>query len=379
MQRPPGGIGRYAAELARLLPDVGVADGPAGRGEFEVVGFVARHPRRGIDAAMRSLALPERVTSLPWPRPLLYELWNRWGLADPARHRGAGGLRSVDVVHAPSVAVPPRGRVPLVVTVHDAAPVLFPETFPARGRRFHELGFRAAARRADVVIAPTEAAADEIATHTEIPRARITVIHHGVEVVVASTAAVDAARAELGLGSEPYVLWVGTLEPRKGVDVLIDAFARVAAGGGSAHRLVLVGPRGWRQGLAHAKEHAAGLGHRVVFTGPVEPARLRALYRGADLFAFPSRHEGFGLPVLEAGAQGAAVLASDLPVLREVAGDAAAFVAEGDVAAWAEALEALLGDPARRAALGAAGRARASQFTWLASASRHAEVYRSLV
>lgn len=136
LQPTPGGIGRYAAELARVLPTLAAgADPGADPGEVadqvaeavEVVPFVARHPGPVVVTSMRAVGLGP-ATVLPWPRPLLYDLWNRWGRADPLRHLPAG---AVDVVHAPSVAVPPRRRVPLVVTVHDAAPMRFPDTYRA--------------------------------------------------------------------------------------------------------------------------------------------------------------------------------------------------------------------------------------------------------
>jgi len=383
LQPAPGGIGRYAAELARVLPTLaasgdGAADGGADGGaedRVEVVPFVARHPDAAVIAAMRAAGLGP-ATALRWPRPVLYECWNRLGVVDPVAY--LPGAASVDVVHAPSVAVPPRRRVPLVVTVHDAAPMRFPETYPPRGRRFHESGVRAAAARADAIVAPTAAAADEIAEYTAIARDRIVPIHHGVDHTVATDAEVTAARAALGLDDRPYVCWVGTLEPRKDVGVLIDAFARVVARDDPPHRLVLVGPSGWLDGAGAAASRAAALGDRVRFAGSVPADRLRALYRGADCFALPSRHEGFGLPVLEAAAQGTAVLASDLPVLREIAGSAARFVPVGDVDAWADALGGLLADAGARAALGAAGRTRAAEFTWERSARAHLAVYRSV-
>jgi glycosyltransferase involved in cell wall biosynthesis len=372
-QRPPGGIGRYASELARVLPDVGAP------GEVTVVPFVARHSRAVVDDVARDIGIATVPVALPYPRPVLYELWNRWGRADPlAAGAARDRLGDSDVVHAPSVAVPPRGRAPLVVTVHDAAPVLFPDTYPRRGRRFHQLGFAAAAERADAIITPSAAAADEVADNTPIPRERISVIHHGVDHAVAEDARVHAAALKYGLGGAPYVLWVGTLEPRKDVGVLVDAFARVVANNDVPHRLVLVGPSGWlteRDGVAR---RAAPLGERVVFTGEVGAEMRSALYRGADVFALPSRHEGFGLPLLEAMAQGTAVLASDLPVMHEIAADSARFAPVGDADAWADALAALLGDTAARNELAAAGRARAQQFGWRRCAVEHLELYRSL-
>jgi glycosyltransferase involved in cell wall biosynthesis len=373
-QRPPGGIGRYATELARVLPDVGAP------GEVVVIPFVARHSRVAVDEVMRGAGISAEPVVLPYPRAALYELWNRWGSADPLTARAARGrLHDVDLVHAPSVAVPPRGAAPLVVTVHDAAPVLFPDTYPRRGRRFHELGFAAAAKRADAVITPSAVSADEVAEHTPIPRERIEVIHHGVDHAVADDACVHAAALKYGLGGAPYVLWVGTLEPRKDVGVLVDAFTRVVSEHDIPHRLVLVGPLGWLTARDGVARRAAPLGERVVFTGEVDAATRSALYRGADVFALPSRHEGFGLPVLEAMAQGTAVLASDLAVLRDIAGDGAEYAPVGEVDAWAGALGGLLHDDGARRALAAKGLARSRTFSWQRCAVEHLALYRSIV
>ena len=377
-QRPPGGIGRYAAALARVLPTV---SGP-GDDDVVVLPFVARHDSAEVAAVLAAAGVTHPAVVIPRRRPLLYELWNRWDTLDPLAQPGTRTQRRVhgaDVLHAPSVAVPPRNRVPLVVTVHDAAPLLYPDTYPARGRRFHELGFIAAAERADAVIAPTAAAADEVADHTGIARERITPIHHGVDHAVASDDDVARTVEALGIADRPFVYWAGTLEPRKDVGVLVDAFARVVARLDVPHRLVLGGPDGWLDGAGDAATRAAALGDRVRFTGPVDADRLRALYRGAEVFALPSRHEGFGMPVVEAMAQGTAVLASDLPVLREVGGAAARYAPVGDADAWADALGALLTDDAARASLGAAGTAHAAGFTWERSAREHLAVYRSVI
>jgi glycosyltransferase involved in cell wall biosynthesis len=373
-QRPPGGIGRYAAELARLLPKT--AD-PRDGGLVEVVPFVARHSARDIDAVWPEVGVPVSPVVLRVPRRALYELWNRWNRPDPLADAHAPALHDVDVVHAPSVAVPPRGRAPLVVTVHDAAPLLFPDTYTRLGRRFHELGFAAAAARADAIVAPTAAAADEVAEHTAIARDRIRPIHHGVDHTLATEAQVEAVRLVFDLEA-PYVLWVGTLEPRKNVGALVDAFARAADDADLPHDLVLAGPQGWLSESDTVARRAAALGRRVRFTGPLSSDELRALYRGADLFALPSRHEGFGFGAVEAAAQGTAVVCSDLPVLREVTGGQARFVAPGDDDGWADALVTMLGDDAARTALGEAGRVHSLGFTWARSCAEHVAVYASV-
>ena len=249
-----------------------------------------------------------------------------------------------------------------------------------------------AARRADLVLTVSNAAAEEIASLTPIPRNRIRVVPLGIQLPTPTpdpdTEAALRRSLGLGLGGGggsragdgtlggtrggdgrwPYVLWLGSAEPRKDLPTLVAAMARLArqrgAGGGALGdtRLVLAGFPGWRQGGRIPTEDRDALGERLVEVGTVPDATLWALYRGAALFAFPSRHEGFGLPVLEAMGQGTAVLCSDIPALREVAGTAAAFAPVGDVAGWAERIQALLADDAERARLGAAGRARAAEF-----------------
>jgi len=368
---PPGGIGRYTAELARLLP---VPD-PDGGERTEIVTFVARHRRARVTDALTAFGLRDlEPVSLWLPRPVLYDTWNVLGTPPLSLlHRE---LREVDVVHAPSLAVPPRAaRAPIVVTAHDAAPLLFPETYPYRGRWFHRRGLDAAARRAELVITPTQAAADELLSSTRIRAEQIRIVPHGVKLVDVSDEAVAAARANLGIGDEPYVLWVGTLEPRKNLPLLIEAFAAVPLAG-LPHRLVVVGPRGWRHG--ERATSVSALGDRLVLTGPLLGEALTALYRGASAFAFPSLHEGFGLPLLEAMAQDTAIVCSDIPVMHEVAGDVAVFVPPADVVAWGDALVALLRDDHARDVLATAGRRRAADFTWDRCIQRTRAVYREL-
>lgn len=298
---------------------------------------------------------------LPVPRPVLYEAWHRFNA--PALAVG-----DVDVIHAPSVAVPPRRDKPLVVTVHDAAPAIFPQAFPKRGLRFHHRGLAAAARRADLVITVSHASAAEIAAHTDIAAERIRVVANGVDPMVVDPAVAAAALRRLGVDDRPYVLWVGSLEPRKNVRTLVAAMARLAgrrAAGPVAReqpRLVLAGYPGWLTDDLIDPADRSALGEDLVQIGVVTDEDLWSLYAGAAVVGFPSLHEGFGFPVIEAMTQATPVLCADIEVLREIGGPCARFVPATDVEAWAGSLEALLGDPAERRARGAAGLIWAARF-----------------
>lgn len=375
LQASPGGIGRYTARLASLLGRLHPGD--------DVVGFCARHARGDITAALDAagageLAAAGGVTAFALPRPVLYDAWHALGV--PSLGSGGAALRHLDVVHAPSVAVPPPGRARLVVTVHDVAPVLYPQAFSRHGRWFHHQGLRAAERRADAIVTVSRAAAAEIVEHTRIRPDRIRVVPNGVDRVEVDDAQLAACLQRLGLGGDGYVLWVGSREPRKGVGTLLAAMARLRRRrSGLPVRLVLAGYEGWLHAGSVADDDRVALGAGLVELGRVEEPDLWCLYRGATLFAFPSRHEGFGLPVLEAMTQGTPVVCSDLPALREVAGAAARYAPVDDVEAWAEAIAELLDDPAARDRLGAAGQRRSAAFSWEATVEAVHGIYEELV
>ncbi len=366
LQPSPGGIGRYTARLAAHLPAAG----------WEVSGFCALHRRRDVKAALAAEGLDGLPTTvLPLPRPALYDAWSRLGRPDVA---ALGRLRAADVVFAPSVAVPPRRRRPLVVTVHDAAPNLFPDSFPARGLRFHRAGLEAAARRADLVITVSESSRAELIEHTSIPEGRVRVVPNGVDLDIASADEAAALATRLGLADRPYVLWVGSLEPRKNAEALLGLPAALAAAG-LPHRLVLAGPEGWGPTAQAARKAAAAApAGSLRLLGLVAAADLAPLYRGASLFCFPSLHEGFGLPVLEAMAQGTPVLCSTASSLPEVGGPAARYVTDPGEEAWAAAVVDLLGDETALASLASGGPARAAGFPWAACARATAAALRDV-
>jgi glycosyltransferase involved in cell wall biosynthesis len=358
--RVPGGTATSAIGMLRAL---------RAHTDLDLVGVSARH---GAPPA-EPWRPPVPVRMLPLPRPALYEAWHR--LRWPPVQWATG---PVDVVHATGMAVPPR-RGPLVVTVHDLAFLDDPGLFTARGVRFFHRSIDLARRHADLVTCPSQATVDACAAHGFDP-ARLRLVPWGHDLSADSGSAGGdagaAVRRRYGVdGERPYVLWSGTIEPRKNVPVLVEAFGRLARAGRDDVDLVLAGPEGWNDEL----ERVAGAvdGRRIHRTGFVPEGDLRALYAGAAVFAFPSRAEGFGLPVLEAMAQGTPVVTSAGTATAEIVGDsdAGVLVPAGDAGALAAALGALLDDPAERARRGDAARRRSRDFSWARTAGLLAAVY----
>lgn len=344
----PGGTARAALESVRAV---------AAHTALDQIGVSARHRRPPAPAWRPSI----EVAALPLPRLALYESWHRLGWPPVQRATGP-----VDVVHATGMAVPPRSA-PLVVTVHDLVFLDAPGQFTRRGVAFFHRAIDLARSRADRVICPSRSTLDACVAHGFDP-ARLRLVPWGIDVRPASTDEVDAVRARHGL-DRPYVLWTGTIEPRKNLPRLLDAFGLVD----EPVDLVLAGPRGWNEDIG---PRVAALGDRVHAVGFVEPDELRALYAGAELFCFPSLAEGFGLPVLEAMAQGTAVVTSAGTATAEVAGDAGVLVDPHDRDALAAALGEALADPAARAQRGERGRRRAvEEFGWERTALALAAVY----
>jgi glycosyltransferase involved in cell wall biosynthesis len=288
--------------------------------------------------------------------------------------RGVGpSPRDADVVHAPTLFVPPKRRAALVVTIHDVVPWSHPETLTSRGVSFHRrMGVRAA-KQADIIVTDTLAVADQIRQLLS-PRAGVVAVHPGF----ASNLAVPAdgrERRARHAGADGYLLFVGTLEPRKGLDILLDALCEPELKGQS---LVVVGPRGWGGVDVGEQADMRGIGERVTVTGRVDDADLAALYAGASLVVMPSRAEGFGLPVLEAMALGVPVVTSDDPAMCEVGGGATVLFPVGDPAALCAAILRVLGDEGLRAQMIESGRRRARDFDWLDSARTLWDLYARL-
>jgi glycosyltransferase involved in cell wall biosynthesis len=354
--RVPGGIGTYVRELVPAL--VTAYD------DLDVTLFHARFDRSPEPwmTPFPRVRLPQRIRTL-YPS---WALLGRPPLPSP--------LDRADLVHAPSPsAVPPvtRGQ-RLVTTVHDLAFRLHPAMYPAPWRSLYRLGLRRAIRRADALLAPSRHTADDLV------RAGAASERVHVTPLAASLPSTDHGPVPSRLGIErPYVLFVGTLEPRKNLVRLIRAYRRAVGAGSLPHSLVLAGPLGWRAQGVHRELSVPGRG-KVALTGRVEAGDLDALYRNADAFCYPSLYEGFGLPVLEAMVRGIPVVCSNSSSLPEVAGDAAILVDPTSVEQLADALARVLSDERERERLGAAGRARAGGFSWERTARETLDVYRSL-
>ncbi len=263
--------------------------------------------------------------------------------------------------HVLPLALPLARRTRGVVTIHDLGYLAFPEHHTRAQRISLALSTRWSAQVAHHVIAISMATRDALIRHLRIDPARISVVHHGVAARFAQPPD-DAARERIAalIGTAPYLLCIGTVQPRKNLLRLIDALAATP----DAPRLVIVGRRGWLAEPIERRAAELGIADRVRFTGYLADRDLPALYAAATAFVFPSLYEGFGMPVLEAMAAGTPVLTANTSALPEVAGDAAVLVDPGDTAAIAAGLGRISHDSALRQRLSIAGRQRAATFTW---------------
>jgi glycosyltransferase involved in cell wall biosynthesis len=302
-------------------------------------------PPLGPNMALRSLRLPR--------------LWTHAALGPVA------AFHKPDVLFVPAHVVPLVHPARCVVTIHDLGYLAFPEAHTRRRRLELDLATRWSIHAAQQVIAISETTREALVRHYRADPAKISVVHHGVnpQFRPASDATIALVRERYGL-LRPYFLYVGTLQPRKNLERLIEAFASLAISQAPELQLIIAGKTGWLSEAITSKAQAGGYADRVRLMGFVPDSDLPALLSGATAFVFPSLYEGFGLPVLEAMACGAPVLASNTSALPEVAGEAALLVDPTDTAALAVALARLASDGGLRMHLREQGLARAATFTW---------------
>ncbi|MHB8464869.1 MAG: glycosyltransferase family 4 protein [Acidimicrobiales bacterium] len=337
-RRVPGGIGTYVRGLLQGLTEIGA----------DVTLVASRAPAR--PDPLRALGFPVRASALPGP--LLTRCWDL-GVA-------VGGVRNAGVLHATSLATAYPRHVATAVMVHDLAWREVPEAYPARGRRWHEAALARCLRRAAVIITPSEASA------VAFDGCRVEVIPEGCDhLPPPDRAGADALLARLGVVT-PYLLSVSTLEPRKNLARLMQAYSRAVDRLPEPWPLIVAGAAGWGPELAPTPG--------VKLAGAVDSGVLAALYAGARCVAYVPLTEGWGLPPVEAMTACTPVVASPMPSTAR----AALEVDPRDIDAIADALVVAASDEGQRSALVTAGLLRAAELTWSAAARRHVEVWESL-
>lgn len=349
----PTGIGVYTVELVRRL---------AAGGRFEVVGMAHAPVRDGG-------ALAGAGARLEVQRAPLGLLWQQWRL--PRRLRRG----DVDLLWSPVLTLPWRLPVPGVVTVHDLTTLHFPRAHRLKVRLSVRPFLRRTLSQARRVVTLSEAAAADLRRHFPGCADRLRVVPPGVDDAFrpASPDEAEAIRREVGC-ADGYLLYAGTVEPRKDVAALVTAWEGLRRADPSTPPLVVAGPYGWKS--RRLERRLAGLAPLgLVRTGRVERRRLVRLFQGATAFVFPSLYEGFGLPVAEAMACAVPVVVSDTASLQELVGEAGVVSPAGDAGALAEALRSLLASPERAGELARAGRERIAPYTWERAAAGIEEVF----
>lgn len=354
-----GGRETYARELITAM----LATEPA----LDLTAFVGREATPDLIADLRSVMDVVRLAASA-RRP------DRWAIGELLRLPAAGRRAGLDLMHSPANFAPASGPFTRVVTLHDLQYRAVPELVTPARRIGTAALLRTAARRAHRIITGSHFSGEEITAAFGIAPERIDVIPHGVsEPLTVDRPSADLLRDRFALGDRPVVLTVGSDLPHKNLDRLLEALAVIPADRRPV--LVLTGPRTDGPRLRD-RAAAAGVGADVRPLGFVSAAELDGLYALATAAVLPSLYEGFGLPVLESLARGVAVACSDIPPMREVAGDAALPFDPSRIQDIAAAMQRLLDDPPLRQRLAAAGPDRAAAFTWRRTAEATLATYR---
>lgn len=353
------GVGHYTFELAAALAGVSPSD------EFELVS-----PRPFLRAPDGELDLPSNLREVEARAGLLGRRWFLFGLPRYIKQQ------RLALFHGTNYEVPLMKSCPTVLTIHDLSLLLRPETHEAarvkRARRRLPLMTRAAT----IIVTPTESVREEVCAHLAVERERVTAVPEAPRRVFQpkDEAATREVRRRLGI-EEDFLLFVGTIEPRKNLTTLVRAFGEVLRETKARLQLVIAGKKGWLTDELFSEVHDAGLASRVVFTGYLADDDLCALYSSCRAFVYPSLYEGFGLPPLEAMACGAPVVAGRIESIAEVAGDAALLVAPTDTMALTRSIIELVRDEGLRRAFVEKGMRRAAEFSWQRTARLMREVY----
>lgn len=355
------GVSRYIEALLRELPHVAAPDD-------EIVAFTSADQGQA-EFSERITWIPSR---LPTARPAVRIAWEQ------AAGAIAGYRHKLDLLHSPVNVTPLAGGDHQIVTVHDLAFHYFPEQYPMPKQRYLRAMTRLSVRRAARVIAVSESTRQDLIQLYNCDPEQVVAIPNGVDPSYSpmGEAADRAFREAQGLPAE-FLLFVGTLQPRKNLDRLLRAYAKVA--GELDWPLVVIGARGWQYDPIFRTVRQLGLGERVRFSGYVPAEELPDWYSAATIFILPSLYEGYGLPALEAMACGTPVIASSTSSLPEVVGDAGLLVDPLDEDAITGEILRLAGDARLRQELSDLGLRRAARFSWRRSIELTYAAYRDVL
>ena len=297
--------------------------------------------------------------------------WDQFTFPKKARQKKA------DLLHQPCFSAPLNFKKPIVVTIHDIISLLFPETIPFASRMFYSKWMPFSYRKAAQIITISESTKRDIVRVLGIPEEKITVIPLGFDKKMQTKVSRDEitkVKKKYSL-PEKYLLHIGTLEPRKNLDFLIDVFSEVIANGDNKLGLVITGKKGWYYEGLFEKVKNLSLEDRVIFTGYIDEEDKAAIYQGARIFTFPSIYEGFGLPPLEAMAAGIPVISSDTSSMPEVIGDAGILISPYDREAWAKAILEVDSDENLRKKMISKNLLQVEKFSWDKTAQKTIEIY----
>lgn len=364
-----GGIGRYTRELIRAVAD----QDRTNQYQLFSAKLVAEPPvanplPTAPNFRYRAIQLNER-----W----LYRFWYRARLPLPVQL----ATGKIDLFHSPDFVLPPvAGNIPTLLTVHDLSFVHFADVYVPSLVRYLNQVVPWSVKRATHILADSEATKRDLMSIYGVSAEKVTTLYAGVSPhfqPVTEAQQLRQMRQKYDLGNAPYILSVGTVQPRKNYQMLIRAFAPIAQQ--FPYNLAIAGGKGWLFDDILAEIEAQGLTGRVRFLGFVDDADLPTLYSDAALFAMPSIYEGFGIPILEAMACGVPVVVSNASCLPEVVGDAGILLSPDDQQGWTDALATLLQDAARCTQLVDMGARQRQQFTWRKSAEQLINLYKQLL
>ncbi len=355
------GIGRYVSELVGHLPKEDDCN-------FDLFYFDFKGRARPPRAESCTL---KRYSKLPGM--LVQQAWKRVGW--PRFDSIAG---DADLYHFPNFIIPPlsSGK-KAVVSIHDISFILHPEFAEKRNLDYLSRRIKATVQRADAVITISEQSASDINKHLGVPREKLSPIHLGVSQSFQPAQDEDILSAKQALGLDrPFILMVGTFEPRKNIPYAVELFEKMSFFDGD---LVIVGQKGWKNEAIFDVITASSRSARIKTIQAVSDQHLVSLYSGAEFLLMTSLYEGFGFPPVEAMACHTPVLTSAGGSLAEICGDAAIVIEEYDPELWLEKAQAILHDSGLRNDLVARGIEKAKNYTWQKTADEHVSAYRKVV